>query len=125
MDTVELKLPSSGKTVVLRNYTTRKDDIKAEEYLYAGVNAEQKDTVSGAENKVNFPIANVMASQACYIPRLVQSIDGDSTGMQEKIEDLRSQDYKALEEKVDEIVEANSPKAVGALKASTDNTPKK
>ena len=115
-DTVELKLPISEKVVVLRNYTTRGDDERAESVLYAGVLATNK----GGSNKqeIEFPIANVMASQKSYVPRLVQSIDGDTTDLANRISDLRTEDYAAIEEAVDRIVEEHSPKVNAGKKNS-------
>lgn len=112
MDTKTVNLPS-GKTAEIRNYTTRKDDEKAEEILYIGVNSSTDSTGKG---KVSFPIANVMASEHVYVRRLVLSLDGDSTNIAEKLGELRSSDYEALKEAVDEVVEINSPKAKAGKK---------
>lgn len=121
MDTVEITLPVSNKKVVLRNYTTRKDDDIAEAVLYDGVAADQ---VQGGEQKISFPIYNVMASQRAYIPLLVKKIDGEDV-TQSMIDDLRSEDYAVLEKAVERIVEEHSPKAKEALKASASSTTKK
>jgi putative protein kinase ArgK-like GTPase of G3E family len=125
-DTVEIKLPLSGSTVVIRNYTTRKDDRKAGEILYRGVDSEQEaDENKKPKMKVKFPIANVVASEESYIPRLVQSIDGDSTNLELRLDDLKSEDYEAVEKAVEKIVDEHSPKAREAKKASKDDTNKK
>lgn len=120
-DTIELKLPS-GKTVEIRNYTTRNDDEKAEQVLYLGVEAKQR---GNEQQEVSFPIANVMASQGVYVRRLVTSIDGDNSNVVERLKDLRSADYEAVSEKVSEIVNENSPKAKEAKKASKNATSEK
>lgn len=119
-DTITVILPVSGKTVVIRNYTTRKDDQVSNEALYRGVSAKNSE----AGTAVDFPIGNVMASQEAYVPRLVQSIDG-SSNVQKMIEDLRSEDYEALEKAVLEIVEEHSPKAKGGKSASDKATNEK
>ena len=119
MDTVELKLPVSGKVVVIRNYTTRNDDERAEKLLYVGVEAKQN---SKDGTNLTLPLANVMASQAAYIPRLVTEIDGDSSNILIRLGDLRSKDYEAIETKVDEIVEENSPKAKPGKSGSKNST---
>ena len=117
-DTVEVKLPFSESVVVIRNYTTRDDDERAEEVLFAGVTAKQ-DVTSGTKpkQKMEFPIANVMASERSYIPRLVQTIDGDSTNIKQRLGQLRTQDYKAIETAVEKIVAENSPKSTAAKAA--------
>lgn len=112
-DEVEITLPVSGAKVVLRNYTTRADDAKYEEILYAGVNAKQdmNGKVGKPKASMEFPIANVMAAQRAYIPRLVKSIDGDTSNLALRLEQLRTKDYEVIEAEVEKIVEANSPKA--------------
>jgi len=116
-DTITITLPVSGKLVEIRNYTTRKDDEKSETALFAGVNV----TASSASKKAqefDFPLSNAQASQAIYVTRLVQSIDGDRENLTEAIEDLRSQDYEVLSDAVQQIVDENSPKAKRELKNS-------
>lgn len=120
MDTVVITLPVSGKEVVIRNYTTRKDDKLSNAFLFAGVKASQK----GGDSSVDFPISNVMASQEAYIPRLVQSVGGDSD-VDQALEDLHSKDYDLIEKTVEKIVEENSPKAKEVKKASENATPQK
>jgi hypothetical protein len=122
-DTVEVKLPVSNSTVVIRNYTTRADDKRAEEVLYAGVKADQ-DMADTSKSTVSFPLANIMASQQSYIPRLVVSIDGDSSDISNKLDNLRSADYEAVEKAVGKVVEENSPKARAAKTASKSDTNK-
>lgn len=116
---IEINLPISGQTVTIRNYTTREDDEKAENILYLGVNSTQKST---GEKELVFPVANIMASQASYIPRLVKSIDGDSTNLALRLKQLDTPDYQAIADKVDEIVERYSPKVKGAKRGSKENT---
>lgn len=107
MDEIEIQVPS-GKTVTIRNYTTRKDDMKAEEALYVGVNTTSDDN---GKTKMEFPIANVMASTAVYVRRLVKEIEGDNKNIAYQLEELRSDDYLAIEEAVEKVVDENSPKA--------------
>lgn len=120
MDEVTIKLPHSGKEVVIRNYTTHKDDEKAEELMYVGVNAEQKfsEKVKKPDQTIKFPVANIAASSRVYLYRLVKSIDGETQNLREVIDDLRSADYEAIEEAVDKIVEEHSPKAKKAKSSS-------
>lgn len=120
-DTVEIKLPISGSTVEIRNYTTRDDDERSEFVLYQGVKAEQSDSEDGY-TKLSFPVANMMAAQATYIPRLVKSIDGDSSNIQLRIKELRSEDYEAISDEVDKVVNEHSPKVREAKKASKNVT---
>lgn len=124
-DTIEITLPVSNKVVVIRNYTTRNDDEKAEDTLYLGVAADQTSGVDGDSRSVKFPLANVMASQDVYVKRLVSSIDGDSTNIRTRLGELRTADYQAIEAAVEKIVETNSPKASEAKKASPINTNEK
>jgi len=119
-DTTTVKLPVSGKDVVIRNYTTRADDENAETILYKDVNSEREMNSDNA--KLVFPLANVMASQRSYIPRLVQSIGGDNSNIAVQIDNLRSADYEALEAAVSLIVNDNSPKATEASDASKNAT---
>lgn len=121
MDTVEITLPVSNKKVVIRNYTTRKDDDTAEAVMYAGVNA----VGDGTDQKISFPLANVMASQRAYIPLLVLSIDGAADDIKTGIDNLRSEDYTALESAVNKIVDEHSPKASAVNAASQTSTIKK
>jgi len=109
-DTIEVKLPKSEKLVVIRNYTTRKDDLKAEEALYRGVDVKAKTQSTEGAN-VDFPISNVMASKAVSVRRLVQSIDGDSTNLESQLENLRTEDYEVIDDAVQEILDKYSPKA--------------
>jgi len=111
-DTIEVKLPKSNKIVVIRNYTTRKDDIKAEEALYRGVDVKGK--AGNKDVDVDFPIANVMDSKAVSVRRLVQSIDDDSTNIQAQLEDLRTEDYTVIDDAVQKILDTYSPKASAA-----------
>lgn len=113
-DTIELKLPVSGKTVVIRNYTTNRDDEIAETLMYMGVNTETKitgDKKASEEMLVKLPMGNIMASKRAYVPELVQSIDGSSENITEQLGNLRSEDFKAIADKVEEIVDEHSPKA--------------
>jgi hypothetical protein len=122
-DTIELKLPISGKTVTIRNYTTRNDDSKANEAMYRGVNAEGE--AGSSKSNIAFPLANIMESKDIYVRRLVQDIDGNNQNIVEQLGDLRSGDYEAIVDKVDEIVDQNSPKAKEAKKASKEATNEK
>lgn len=124
MDEIELKLPVSGKTVVIRNYTTRKDDEMSQAILYAGVTATSKTAAKVDSQSVEFPLTNVVSSEQVYVSRLVQSIDG-SRNVPHELESLRSLDYAAIEEAVSKIVEENSPKAKAGKKNSSDATPAK
>lgn len=120
MDEVEVKLPVSGKTVVIRNYTTRKDDARSEAVLYAGVTARQ-DSLKKGQN-IEFSMAALKASQEVYVERLVMSVDGKSDNLSEQIENLRSEDYEVLEEAVNKVVEEHSPKAKKAKENSKADT---
>lgn len=118
-DEITITLPVSGKEVVIRNYTTRKDDKVAEDALYAGV----KTTASqGVKPSMEFPLASVMASTEAYVRRLVKSIDGSSSNIALALDDLRSEDYLAIETAVNRVVEENSPKAQKVANASATNT---
>lgn len=111
MDTVQITLPISKSVVEIRNYTTRNDDEKSEQLLYMGVEADQKMGGDKSEQSIKFPIANVMASQAAYIPRLVDSIDGDKSNIALKLGELKSEDYEAISVAVEKVVNEHSPKA--------------
>lgn len=113
-DTIEVKLPS-GKVAVIRNYVTRADLKKASELLYMGVVAA-KSFGNDTDGSVDFPMSNIMASEESYVPRLVQSLGGESTNLSILIDELRADDYEVLSEKVTEIVEQYSPKAKAAKK---------
>ena len=119
MDEVVINLPVSNKEVVIRNYTTRKDDDRAEALMYAGVTADPG--VDGRPT-MTFPVANMMASKRSYIPRLVQLIDGNSQNIPALLDDLRSEDYAAIETEVEKIVEEHSPTAQEAKNASSSTT---
>lgn len=121
-DIVTIKLPVSGSEVELRNYTTEEDDERANQLLYMGVTASQliKEGEPVAEQNVDFPIANVVASEKSYVPRLVRSINGDSSNLLLKIKSLRTEDYAALKSAVDKIVEAHSPKVKKAARGKSD-----
>lgn len=127
-DTVEITLPESKSKVTIRNYTNHKDDERYEELLQQGVNlteSQVKTDKSGnpdpeaTEASVVFPLANISAARASYIPRLVQSIDDDTNDIKNRLDSLRSKDYQAVEEKVNEIVEEHSPKAKKAGSADS------
>lgn len=120
MDTKEITLPVSEQKVEIRNYLTKKDEMKAEAILYSGV-AANSDT-SGAQGNISFPLANVMASDDVYVRRLVQSIGGDNSNIAERLEDMNLKDYEAIKKVVDEIVNEYSPKAKEAKKASKNAT---
>lgn len=121
MDTIEITLPHSQKVVEVRGYTTEADDEVSEQILFAGVEAEQQDD----KQKISFPIANVMASQKCYVARLVKSIGGEPGNIKERLSELRSVDYKAVSEAVEKIVAEHSPKATEAKNVSKNSTLKK
>lgn len=120
MDTQEITLPISGKVVVIRAYTTHKDDLAAERVLYANVNANKA-------GDFDFPVGNIMAMNEVYARRLVISVDGNSnrTHVESEIDNLRSKDYEAIEKVTNEIVEGDSPKAQGVLSGSRNSTDKK
>jgi hypothetical protein len=121
-DTIELKLPVSGKTASIRNYTTRNDDHLASEVLYSGVSA--KGQVGGGSANLDFPLANVMSQKDVYVERLVISIDGNSENIKAQLGELRSPDYDAIVDAVDKIVDANSPKVKAENTASKQPTKK-
>lgn len=108
MDTIELKTPN-GREIVIRNYTTRADDEKAEQVLYSGAVVNQG--IKG-EGNIVVSVGSAMASDDVYIERLVNSIDGDSKNIAFRLKELRSEDYKAVAEAVAKIVEEHSPKAI-------------
>lgn len=114
MDTVEVKLPS-GITAIVRNYTTRKDDAKANAFLSDGVSRD-------GDGNLVIPASNAIKYSDSYVYSLTQSINGNPNGVDELIDNLRSTDYEVLKDKVSEIVEANSPKAKEAEEASKPNT---
>ena len=119
MDTTVITLPVSESKVEIRNYTTRNDDEKSEQLLYMGVEADQKSSGNKSHQSIKFPIANVMASQAAYIPRLVVSIDGDTSNILNRLGELRSEDYEAIEQAVEKIVDEHSPKAKAVKKSKS------
>lgn len=122
-DEIDIKLPVSGKTVTIRNFTTRSDDEKAEDVLYFGVSTDETLSKDGSvEKRTKFPYANIMASQDVYVKRLVKSIDGDNKDLYSKLLDLRTDDYKAIQDAVEKITDTNSPKASEAESASTNST---
>lgn len=120
-DSITIKLPHSGKSVEIRNYTTRKDDESSQSALFAGVNVTASSTSKDSQD-FELPLANAQASQSVYVKRLVLSIDGDSSNIEDAIDNLRSTDYEALDEAVKEIVDQNSPKAKRELKNSQKAT---
>jgi len=120
-DEIEITLPVSGEKVIIRNYTTVGDDEKSESALYAGVQLDQQTNKDSSGN-IKFPLANIIASQKAYIPRLIKSIDDDSTNIELRLKELRSEDYAKLREEIDKITGAHSPKAKGAEKASKVTT---
>ena len=119
-DEVSIKLPISDKTVVIRNYTTRKDDARAAALVNAGVIAETK---SLKDQSVKFSMEALRASQESYIYRLVKSIDGNTENIEAQLDELRTADFELIEQTVEKIVEENSPKVKkakeSAKKAST------
>lgn len=123
-DTIEFKLPVSGKIVTIRNYTTHNDDLASEKVLYASVEAKMNDK---GKKSFTIPVANAVASEAVYISRLVRAIDGNDSRsfIEEALGEMRSADYEELEKKVAEIVEENSPKAKEAKKASKQDSDQK
>lgn len=112
-DTISVKLPFSGKEVLIRNYTTSKDDNIADSIMYRNVHA----TGTGDSKSISMPISDVLESETSYVNRLVISIDGSIDKIAENLEELRSQDYKAISDKVAEVVSENSPKAKAVQKS--------
>lgn len=113
-DSTEITLPVSNKKVELRTYTTRKDDMRSQEILYMGVNSKMSMSDKGSKDTkmdMDFPIANVMASREAYVPRLVMTIDGNASNIQNQIDELHSKDYSYLFNEVEKIVDENNPKA--------------
>ena len=109
-DVNEITLPISGKIVQVRNFTTRNDDEKADEALYRGVGANGKP--GSSDVSVDIPLSNIMNQTAVYVRRLVVSVDGVSgSSVIEMLGKLRTQDYEAVEEEVQKVVDSNSPKA--------------
>ena len=104
-DTIEVRTPT-GKTVMIRNYTTHGDDRQAQALLDGGMNVS-----SGKDNEpvVTFSMAATTASEAKYVELLVQSIDGSSDDVQAQLDALRSDDYAAVQEAVKGITSV--PKA--------------
>ncbi len=105
MDTVEITLPKSQKKVVIRSYTTHKDDSVAEAALTA--NVIQSDPTTAPL----YPVINFSNYRKAYINSLTISVDGKSDDIETQLESLRSIDYAAVDEAVDKIVQGNSPKA--------------
>lgn len=125
MDEIDIKLPVSGKTVTIRNYTTRADDEKAEDVLYLGVASSETVTNGKSESQTRFPLVNVMASRDVYVKRLVKSLDGDNKNIPTRLLELRSADYKAIQDAVEKITDENSPKVPEAESASSKDTSEK
>lgn len=115
MDTTTVTLPVSGKKVEVRNYTTVADDNKSDSVLFAGVTLDQNASKEQLSS-FKFPFFNLMESQRVYVNSLVKSIDGNSEDLIKQIDELRSEDYKVLQEAVDKIVQEHSPKVKKALK---------
>lgn len=103
-DTIELTLPVSNAKVVIRGYTTRADDAAADQVLFEGVYAD-------GTGEVKMPGVNGIRKQHLLVERLVQSIDGDSSDVVNRLQDLRTADYDHIKQAVDKVVEDNSPKA--------------
>lgn len=118
-DSIEITLPVSGKKVVIRNYTTVKDDNIAEAILKSGV---ASDTNAKGETSVKIPLINISNSTRSYVDLLTQSIDGNGDDIKTQVDNLRSLDFKKLESTVDKIIEENSPKVVAAKTALKSNT---
>lgn len=119
MDTIEVKLPVSGKVATIRNYTTRADDDTYDGILLAGVNGFKSED---GKTEVKFSALNAIQADASYVLRLVQSIDGDSKNIPSQLGALRSKDYAVIKDAVAEVVEAQSPKAVAANQSTAANS---
>ena len=100
-ETKEVTLPS-GKKVVIRAYTTRGDDRQASEVLSEGVTAK---TSKGREMEMEFSLSAVEDSQAKYVELLTQTIDGVPC-TPAMIDDLKSEDYRALDDAVSEVTKS-------------------
>lgn len=104
VDQVEVKLPLSKQTAIVRNYTTRADDNAYNDVLFEGVTINDDGTY-------DLPINNSNHATEVYVRRLTDSINGSTEDIEAKIGELRTEDYAVLEQKVIKIVGLNSPKA--------------
>lgn len=105
-DTKEIATPS-GKKVVIRNYTTHGDDKQAEALLNEGTSISEDDD---GKRLYNISLGATGASEAKYVELLVQSIDGNSDNLPAQLDELRSEDYKAVADAVRAIA-STDPKA--------------
>jgi len=117
VDTTEVTLPTSGKKVVIRNYTTDADDTAYNRELFDKV-------VVQSDKSFDIPMLNTLNASKVYVHRLVQSIDGEQSST-EILSNLRSEDFKAIQDVVDKISGTDSPKAKAGDESSKNDTPAK
>lgn len=110
-DEITITLPVSGKEVVIRNYTTKADEVAAHDTMY-------KDAYFADNDGGKIPMGNAIKVKELYVKRLVRSIDGEIHGIENKLLELRSTDYRAIDEAVEKIVGEFDPKDQEAAKTS-------
>ncbi len=91
-DTTEITTPN-GQKVVVRDFTTHGDDKKANAILNEGLTITAS---ADGEPQVQISAASTTAAEQKYVELLVLSVDGQTEGIQEQLEALRSEDYAAI-----------------------------
>lgn len=119
-DEITIKLPVSGKSVVLRNYVTGADEEALTE-----VSAEFTEILVDENNKQSTKINLVVSNRIAEVKlaRWVKSVegeDGDSHKLVEAVRQMRNEDYKFVLAAIDKITAEIEPTQ---KKSETPNTP--
>ena len=106
-ETVELKLPISGKTVTLRGFITGRIDQEIQNVFLNDTDIEA-DSKGGQAMKMKASLTQLANNKA--IELIVLSIDGNTENVLDQVLDLHSVDYKAVVAKVNEVSGPADPK---------------
>lgn len=106
-ETIELKLPVSGKVAVLRGYITGRIDQQIQG-VFLEETAIEADSKGSQSVKMKASLTQLANNKA--IELIVLSIDGNTDNILDQVLDLHSDDYKAVIAKVNEVSAPTDPK---------------
>jgi hypothetical protein len=109
----------NGFKVVIKGYISRGANNAYQEVLMAGMNLG--DVSDGEFDKDKVPMVAAMNGLNALVERLVQSVNGATTDIKAKLDDMPEDDYAEVQEKVQEVQGRSTLKAQPQI--SSDNSP--
>ena len=121
-ETHEIITPLKGHKVVLRSWITGRESQKIDNAMVQGIGVTQQ----GKKQQLTPQIkeAALSAQENAAIESIVVSVDGNSNDVLNRVLDMRKQDYQAVVDEVERVVDGDldEKKEIGSETNTTESS---